>query len=307
MMMEEKNVVIMEDEAREMFNEEGDYDTSSAGDVVVLDGVKAYLHAIGNHPRLSFDQEKELSVKALQGDRAAINTLVECNLLLVVSIAKKYYGCGLPLLDIIQEGNLGLIKAAEKYDGSKGFRFSTYATYWIRQSISRALGDQSRTIRIPANMVDLLSKVRKATAELMQKNTKNPSAKEIAAYLGVELDKVQTIMDISQAVTSLDTPVDDEGETSIGDLIADDSIENPMAEMIKEANSQIIAAVFDTLTPREAEVLRLRFGIKANKAMTLEEVGQHFGLTRERIRQSEHKAIRKLRNPVRARMLKEAF
>ena len=174
MMMEEKNVVIMEDEAREMFNEEGDYDTSSAGDVVVLDGVKAYLHAIGNHPRLSFDQEKELSVKALQGDRAAINTLVECNLLLVVSIAKKYYGCGLPLLDIIQEGNLGLIKAAEKYDGSKGFRFSTYATYWIRQSISRALGDQSRTIRIPVHMIETINRINKINRKYVQEEGKEP-------------------------------------------------------------------------------------------------------------------------------------
>ena len=310
MMMNEENVMIMEDEAREVFNEEEEtdtFETSNYDSGIVLDGVKAYLKSIGNYPRLSFDQEKELSAKALNGDRTAINTLVECNLLLVVSIAKKYYGCGLPLLDLIQEGNLGLIKAAEKYDGTRGFRFSTYATYWIRQSISRALGDQSRTIRIPANMVELLSKVKKASADLMQKNTKTPTPKEIAEYLGVELEKVQTIMDIAQAVTSLDTPVDDEGETSMGDLIADTSIDNPLSDMIKEANSQIISAVFDTLTAREAEVLRLRFGIKTPKAMTLEEVGQHFGLTRERIRQIENKAIRKLRNPVRAKMLREAM
>ena len=310
MMLNEENVMIMEDEAREVFNEEEEtdtFETSNYDSGIVLDGVKAYLKSIGNYPRLSFDQEKELSAKALNGDRTAINTLVECNLLLVVSIAKKYYGCGLPLLDLIQEGNLGLMKAAEKYDGTRGFRFSTYATYWIRQSISRALGDQSRTIRIPANMVELLSKVKKASADLMQKNTKTPTPKEIAEYLGVELEKVQTIMDIAQAVTSLDTPVDDEGETSMGDLIADTSIDNPLSDMIKEANSQIISAVFDTLTAREAEVLRLRFGIKTPKAMTLEEVGQHFGLTRERIRQIENKAIRKLRNPVRAKMLREAM
>ena len=299
--MEQNEVMIMEEDAREM-NESYDYDTS-----IVLDGVKAYLKSIGNHPRLSFDQEKELSVKALAGDRDAVNTLVECNLLLVVSIAKKYYGCGLPLLDLIQEGNLGLIKAAEKYDGSKGFRFSTYATYWIRQAISRALGDQSRTIRIPANMVELLSKVKKATAELTQRLGRAPSDKEIAAHMGIELDKVQTVMDLAQATTSLDTPVDDEGETCMGDLIADHSAENPMANIIREANSQIIAAVFDTLGTREAEILKMRFGIDAEKAMTLEEVGQHYGLSKERIRQIENKAIRKLRNPIRAKMLKEAM
>lgn len=299
----EKNeeVMIMEEDAREM-NESYDYDTN-----IVLDGIKAYLKSIGNHPRLNFDQEKALSVRALNGDRDAVNELVECNLLLVVSVAKKYYGCGLPLLDLIQEGNLGLIKAAEKYDGSKGFRFSTYATYWIRQAISRALGDQSRNIRIPANMIELLSKMKKATAELTQKLGRAPSDKEIATHMGVELDKVQTVMDLAQATTSLDTPVDDEGETCMGDLIADHSVENPMANIIREANSQIIAAVFDTLGSREAEILKMRFGIDTEKAMTLEEVGDHYGLSKERIRQIENKAIRKLRNPIRAKMLREAM
>lgn len=296
-----ENVMIMEDEARELV-EAIDYDDS-----VVLDTLKAYLKSIGNHPRLTADQEKELSVRALKGDKDAIDTLTTCNLLLVVSIAKKYYGCGLPLLDLIQEGNLGLMKAAEKYDGTTGNRFSTYATYWIRQAISRALGDQSRTIRIPANMVELLSKTKKATAELTQKLGRAPSDKEIAQHLGVELDKVQTVMDLAQVSASLDTPVDDEGETSMGDLIADHSAENPMAAMIKEANKQIVASILDTLAPREAEILRMRFGINADKAMTLEEVGDHYGLSKERIRQIENKAIRKLRNPARARMLKEAM
>lgn len=299
----EENILIAEDEAREM----NDSYEMSAEDVVVLDGVKAYLKSIGNHPRLNFDQEKELSERALAGDREAVNTLVECNLLLVVSVAKKYYGCGLPLLDLIQEGNLGLIKAAEKYDGSKGWRFSTYATYWIRQAISRALGDQSRTIRIPANMIELLSKVKKASAELTQKLGRQPSDKEIADHLKVELEKVQTVLDISQATTSLDTPVDDEGETCMGDLIADHSAENPFANLVKEANSQIVEAVLSTLSGREAEVLRMRFGIGRDKGMTLEEVGTHYGVTRERIRQIENKAIRKLRNPMRAKMLKEAM
>ena len=297
-----EEVMIMEDEAQEALNEVYEYDEN-----VVLDGVKAYLKSIGNHPRLNFEQEKELSVKALAGDRSAINTLVECNLLLVVSVAKRYYGCGLPLLDLIQEGNLGLIKAAEKYDGSKGFRFSTYATYWIRQAISRALGDQSRTIRIPANIVELLSKIKKATSELTQATNRQPTDKEIADFLNVELEKVQTALDVSQSVSSLDVPVDDDGETCMGDLIEDSHAENPFAKMVREANQQIVESVLSTLSAKEAEVLRMRFGINAVKPMTLEEVGKHYGVTRERIRQVENKAIRKLRNPLRARMLKEAM
>ena len=297
-----EEVVIMEDEAQEALNEVYEYDES-----VVLDGVKAYLKSIGNHPRLNFEEEKELSAKALTGDKEAVNHLVECNLKLVVPIAKRYTGCGLPLLDLIQEGNLGLIKAAEKYDGSKGWRFSTYATYWIRQTISRALGDQSRTIRIPANMVELLSKVKKASAELTQSLRRDPTDQEIADKLNIELDKVQTVMDIAQATTSLDTPVDDDGETSMGDLIADTSTENPYQNMVAEANRQIVESVLSTLSSKEAEILRMRFGIGSDRPMTLEEVGKHYGVTRERIRQVENKAIRKLRNPIRARMLKEAM
>lgn len=297
-----EEILIMEDEAQEALNEVYDYDES-----VVLDGVKAYLKSIGNHPRLNFEEEKELSEKALAGDMDAQTKLVECNLKLVVPIAKRYMGCGLPLLDLIQEGNLGLIKAAGKYDGSKGFRFSTYATYWIRQAISRALGDQSRTIRIPANMVELLSKVKKASAELTQTLHRDPSDKEIAEKLGVELDKVQTVMDIAQATTSLDTPVDDDGETTMGDLVADYAAENPYQNLVKQANIEIVDSVLSTLSTKEADILRMRFGINADKPMTLEEVGQHYGVTRERIRQVENKAIRKLRNPIRANMLREAM
>ena len=297
-----EEILIMEDEAQEALNEVYDYDES-----VVLDGVKAYLKSIGNHPRLNFEEEKELSEKALAGDMDAQTKLVECNLKLVVPIAKRYMGCGLPLLDLIQEGNLGLIKAAGKYDGSKGFRFSTYATYWIRQAISRALGDQSRTIRIPANMVELLSKVKKASAELTQTLHRDPSDKEIAEKLGVELDKVQTVMDIAQATTSLDTPVDDDGETTTGDLVADYAAENPYQNLVKQANIEIVDSVLSTLSTKEADILRMRFGINADKPMTLEEVGQHYGVTRERIRQVENKAIRKLRNPIRANILREAM
>ena len=299
----EENVIIMEDEAQEALN---DFETT-ASDVVVLDGVKAYLKSIGNHPRLNFEQEKELSVRALNGDQDAINELVSCNLLLVVPIAKRYYGCGLLLLDLIQEGNLGLITAAKKYDGTKGWRFSTYATYWIRQSISRALGDQSRTIRIPANMVELLGKVRKATNELTIKFKRQPTDEEIAKYLDEDLDKIQTVLDVSQAVSSLDLSVDEDGETSVGDLVADDRVESGYANLVKEANKQIVDDVLSTLPAREAEILRMRFGINQEKAMTLEEVGGHYGITKERIRQIENKAIRKLRHPARARMLKEAM
>ena len=299
----EENVIIMEDEAQEALN---DFETT-VSDVVVLDGVKAYLKSIGNHPRLNFEQEKELSARALNGDQDAINELVSCNLLLVVPIAKRYYGCGLPLLDLIQEGNLGLITAAKKYDGTKGWRFSTYATYWIRQSISRALGDQSRTIRIPANMVELLGKVRKATNELTIKFKRQPTDEEIAKYLDEDLDKIQTVLDVSQAVSSLDLSVDEDGETSVGDLVADERVESGYANLVKEANKQIVDDVLGTLPAREAEILRMRFGINQEKAMTLEEVGGHYGITKERIRQIENKAIRKLRHPARARMLKEAM
>lgn len=274
---------------------------------VVLDGIKTYLKSIGNHPRLSFEEEKELSAKALAGDKTAIDKLVESNLLLVVSIAKRYNGCGLPLLDLIQEGNLGLITAAKKYDGTKGFRFSTYATYWIRQAISRALGEHGRTIRIPANMIDLLNKVKKTAGELSQTLNRSPKDEEIADALGVEVDKVQAVLDIAQVSSSLDTPIDDEGETSMGDLIPDTKSSTIEENLELEANHQIIESVLSTLSNREADIIRMRFGIDQDKPMTLEEVGQHYGLSRERIRQVEMKAMRKLRNPLRTKILKEAF
>lgn len=280
---------------------------TSKDESVMLDSIKAYLKSIGNHPRLTLEEEQELSRRAKTGDKTAVNKLVESNLLLVVSIAKKYYGCGLPLLDLIQEGNIGLITAANKYDGEKGFRFSTYATYWIRQAISRALGEQSRTIRIPANMIDLLNKIKKATVELTQRLNRQPTDEELAEKLGVEIDKVQAALDIAQVSSSLDTPIDDEGETSMGDLIADTKASNVGDDLIKEANSQIIEGVLSTLSNREAEIIRMRFGIGRDRPMTLEEVGTHYGLSRERIRQVETKALRKLRNPMRTNMLREAF
>lgn len=300
-----ENIIVLESEAQEIFSEEGvHYETN---DTIVLDGIKMYLKSIGNHRRLTFEEEKALSARALNGDKSAIDELVNCNLLLVVSIAKKYYGCGLPLLDIIQEGNIGLIKAAEKYDGEKGFRFSTYATYWIRQAISRALGDQSRTIRIPSNIIELLNKIKKANSELTQTLNRKPTEEEIAAAIGVELDKVQTALDMSQATTSLDVTVDDDGETSMCDLIADRKAKNPLDGLIAEANAEVITRILSTLNDKENKVLTLRFGIGQEKGLTLEEVGQQMGVTRERIRQIESKALRKLRNPARASLLRECL
>lgn len=274
---------------------------------LVVDSIKIYLASIGKYPRLSFEEEKELSQKVLAGDKDAATRLVESNLLLVVSIAKKYHGCGLPLLDLIQEGNLGLMKAAQRYDGSKGFRFSTYATYWIRQSISRALGETGRTIRIPANMIDLLNKVKRAIEDLSKVNGCMPTETEISEHLDIELDRVQAVLDIAAVTMSLDVPVDEDGEVSFGDLVADPDSDSIMADLIIETNKQIVNDVLGTLSVREANILRKRFGINEPRPMTLEEVGKEFGLSKERIRQIETSALRKLRNPLRAQALKEAL
>lgn len=274
---------------------------------LVVDSIKLYLSSIGKYPRLSFEDEKELSKKVLAGDSDAATKLVESNLLLVVSIAKKYHGCGLPLLDLIQEGNLGLMKAAQRYDGSKGFRFSTYATYWIRQSISRALGETGRTIRIPANMIDLLNKVKRAIEELSKENGCMPTETEISEYLDIELDRVQAVLDIAAVTMSLDIPVDEDGEVSFGDLVADPDSDSIMADLIIETNKQIVNNVLSTLSTREADILRKRFGIDEVRPMTLEEVGKEYGLSKERIRQIETSALRKLRNPLRSQALREAL
>jgi RNA polymerase primary sigma factor len=273
----------------------------------VLDSVKSYLNSISNHPRLTFEDEKELSEKALNGDVKAINELVECNLLLVVSIAKKYIGCGMPFADLIQEGNLGLMKAARKYDGTKGFRFSTYATFWIKQSISRSLEENSRTIRLPGNTIELLRKVKRASNELSQELGREPSNAEIAKRIDVEIEKVQVALEMSQSVSSLDNPVDDSGETCVCDLIADTRVENPFNNIIKEDNNSIVETILNTIGKKEADIIKKRFGIGYAKPMTLEEIGNEYGVSKERIRQIQDKAMRKLRNPIRANMLKEAI
>ena len=307
MNMENIDIVMTEDEAREVFasNDNGseDYDASA----VVTDGVRLYLKQIGNIPLLDAETERALAVRIANGDHDAAKILVEHNLRLVVSIAKKYCGCGMPFLDLIQEGNMGLIHAAEKFDLNKGFRFSTYATWWVRQSISRALSDQSRTIRIPAHVNELVGKIRKITGPMTQELGRAPTEEEIAKALGVELDKVHVALDMSHSVASLDVPVGDDEETSMGDLIADDGIESPMAALIEEANKAVIESVFETLSSREATILKMRFGIGYEKPKTLEEVGEHFGVTRERIRQLEGKALRKMRHPMRVQILKGAL
>ena len=272
-----------------------------------FDATKLYLKQIGEIPLLDKEEEKRLCALAIRGDAAAKDLLIRHNLRLVVSIAKKYKGLGIPFLDLIQEGNIGLIKSVDKFNVERGCRFSTHATWWIRQAISRALSNQSRTIRIPAHMSELLAKIKKASNELSLTLGQEPTEEEIAEYLKIDIDKIQVALDTSKSVTSLDTPVGDDEDTNLGELIADDNSTDPLHSLMKEANKQIIKDVFSTLNPKEAEVLRLRFGIEEDEPKTLEEVGEHFSLTRERIRQIETKALRKLRHPARAQAMKECL
>lgn len=274
---------------------------------IVEDSTRFYLKEISKIPLLSYEEEKSLAQRIAAGDQEAVDAMVKHNLRLVVSVAKKYKGCGLPLLDLIQEGNVGLIEGAKKFDLSKGYRFSTYATWWIRQKIGRALSDQSRNIRIPAHVAELVSKIKRVSGPMTQELGRTPTEQELADKLGVEVDKVKVALDMSQAISSLDVPVGEDDDATIGDLQADHSAENPFNNLIKEANKDIINSVFDTLGEREANVLRLRFGIDTDHPHTLAEVGEVMGVTRERIRQIETKALRKMRNPMRLAILREAF
>lgn len=297
----------MEDNTEEDYfsydNDKKDLDYSG----IVEDSTRFYLKEISKIPLLTYEEEKKLALRIKDGDQKAVDILVEHNLRLVVSIAKHYTGCGLSLLDLIQEGNVGLIEAAKKYDVDKGFRFSTYATWWVRQKIGRALSDQSRSIRVPAHIAELVSKIKKLMGTMTQELGRTPTEEEIAKKLNVEVDKVKVALDMSQAISSLDVPVGEDEETTIGDLQADPSVKNLMANLIDEANRQIIETVFATLNEREANVLRLRFGMDVNHAYTLEEVGNELGITRERVRQIETRALRKMRNPVRMNVLREAL
>ena len=276
-------------------------------EAVVDNSIKIYMREMGQFSMLSADEEIKLANRIAEGDQSAKNELVEANLRLVVSLARHYQGCGLSYQDLIQEGNIGLIKAAEKFDVSKGFRFSTYASWWIKQALSRAIADQSRTIRIPVHMTENINKFKKTERELLSQLNREPKIKEIADAMGISEKQAKEIQSYIVEPTSLDIQVGDDDYTTIGSFIEDTHFVNPESAYIKESNGDIVNAVLDTLSDREANILRLRFGIGGKKAMTLEEVGKEYGLTRERIRQIEAKALRKLRHPSRANILKECM
>lgn len=276
-------------------------------EAVVDNSIKIYMREMGQFSMLSADEEVKLAHRIAEGDQFAKNELVEANLRLVVSLARHYQGCGLSYQDLIQEGNIGLIKAAEKFDVSKGFRFSTYASWWIKQALSRAIADQSRTIRIPVHMTENINKFKKTERELLSQLNREPKIKEIADAMGISEKQAKEIQSYIVEPTSLDIQVGDDDDTTIGSFIEDTHFVNPESAYIKESNGDVVNAVLDTLSDREANILRLRFGIGGKKAMTLEEVGKEYGLTRERIRQIEAKALRKLRHPSRANILKECM
>lgn len=273
--------------------------------VSVDDPVKVYLKEIGSFPLLSLDEEIELAERIMQGDEKAKKRLAEANLRLVVSIAKRYVGRGMLFLDLIQEGNLGLIKAVEKFDHTKGFKFSTYATWWIRQAITRAIADQARTIRIPVHMVETINKVKKVQSQLLHKNGQEPSVEELAAELDIPHDKVREILKVAQEPISLESPIGEEEDSHLGDFIPDYDAPVPEEAVTHTLLKEQLNEVLSTLTPREAKVLSLRFGIEDGRPRTLEEVGKEFNVTRERIRQIEAKALRKLRHPSRNKKLKD--
>ena len=269
------------------------------------DPVRMYLREIGRIPLLSYEEELEIAEKVLEGDEEAKQKLAESNLRLVVSIAKKYVGRGMLFLDLIQEGNMGLIKAVDKFDYKKGFKFSTYATWWIRQAITRAIADQARTIRIPVHMVETINKLIRTSRHLLQKLGREPSPEELSEELEMPIEKVMEIQKIAQDPVSLETPIGEEDDSHLGDFIQDDDSPAPHDSAAYTLLKEQLEEVMNTLTPREAKVLKLRFGLEDGKARTLEEVGREFEVTRERIRQIEAKALRKLRHPSRSKKLRD--
>ena len=280
-------------------------DLSVPEGVSIEDPVRMYLKEIGKVPLLSAEEEIELAKKMEQGDENAKKRLAEANLRLVVSIAKRYVGRGMLFLDLIQEGNLGLIKAVEKFDYRKGYKFSTYATWWIRQAITRAIADQARTIRIPVHMVETINKLIRVSRQLLQELGREPTPEEIAEEMDMPVDRVREILKISQEPVSLETPIGEEEDSHLGDFIQDDNVPVPADAAAFTLLKEQLVEVLGTLTEREQKVLRLRFGLDDGRARTLEEVGNEFNVTRERIRQIEAKALRKLRHPSRSRKLKD--
>jgi RNA polymerase primary sigma factor len=299
--MEEPDNADMEEEA----SEEVDIDLTIPEGISIDDPVRMYLKEIGRVPLLTADEEIKLAQRMEQGDEEAKRRLAEANLRLVVSIAKRYVGRGMLFLDLIQEGNLGLIKAVEKFDYNKGYKFSTYATWWIRQAITRAIADQARTIRIPVHMVETINKLIRVSRQLLQELGREPLPEEIAREMDITEDRVREIMKIAQEPVSLETPIGEEEDSHLGDFIEDQDAPAPAEAASFMLLKEQLEEVLETLTEREKKVLRLRFGLDDGRARTLEEVGQFFGVTRERIRQIEAKALRKLRHPSRSKKLKD--
>ena len=302
------NIEIVEDDGGESIapasNEELESVLSADG-ISIDDPVKVYLKEIGRVPLLSAEEEVELAIRMSEGDVAAKKRLSEANLRLVVSIAKRYVGRGMQFLDLIQEGNLGLIKAVEKFDHTKGFKFSTYATWWIRQSITRAIADQGRTIRIPVHLVENINRVKKTAGELLRKNGREPTVEEIAVQLDLEPDRVRELLQLAQEPVSLETPVGEEEDAHLEDFIQDEEAGVPVDEAGRQLLRRELMSVLKSLTPREERVITLRFGLDDGRPRTLEELGKEFNVTRERIRQIEAKALRKLRHPSRAKRLRD--
>ena len=292
-------------EIEEVTEEEMNETEAMADTFSTDDPVRMYLKEIGKVPLLTPEEEQELAKRMAEGDAEAKHRMEEANLRLVVSIAKRYVGRGMLFLDLIQEGNLGLIKAVEKFDYTKGYKFSTYATWWIRQAITRAIADQARTIRIPVHMVETINKVIRVSRQLLQELGHDPSAEEIAAEMNMPVDKVRDILKIAQEPVSLETPIGEEEDSHLGDFIQDDHVQVPVDAATYTLLHEQLMEVLDTLTEREQKVLRLRFGLDDGRPRTLEEVGRQFNVTRERIRQIEAKALRKLRHPSRSKKLKD--